>query len=143
MTGLDDGNTDAVVEIVVGSTGTDETNAPYAPQALRATAVAGGDVRVEWSYPYLDVASRPTGFKVYRGTGGTVSYTSPVATVAYGGSLNQNYRTTVTGQTDGVEYVFGVRSYNAHGEETNTTKVTVTADATAPSGVQALTATVV
>lgn len=135
--GLEEKNLDAFVEIVLDASFVDVTTVPKAPAGLRAFALSGGSVRVEWTYPSVD-HSTVTGFHVYSGTGGTPSYVTPVATVLETAGLWGTYGTTLTGLSDGTVYTIGVRSYNGTGEETNTATVNVTADSTAPSVVDSL-----
>jgi hypothetical protein len=142
-TGLEEENLDASVTIVLDASGVDITNQPKAPTSLRAIARAGGTIRVEWAYNTINPFPIPTGFKVYSGTGGTPDYTTPVATVAFGGAVAGSFQTDVTGLADGTAYTFGVRAYNATAQEANTSTVTCTADATGPAAVVSLTATAV
>jgi hypothetical protein len=140
VSGLEEKNVDAVVEIVLSGSQADVTNLPASPQHLTVTPTSGGGCRVEWSYPAI-TSSRPTGFHVYVGTP-TPNYASVAATVAYTfGRLT--YRATLSGLSNGVVYQVGVRSYNATGEEANVATVEVTGKATPPSNVDSLTAVAV
>jgi len=58
-------NLDCAVEIVLDASGNDITMRPEAPFGLRAFATAGGGIRAEWTYPFLNSATLPTGFHVY------------------------------------------------------------------------------
>ncbi len=63
--GLEEQNVDAVVTILLNANGNDITNQPSPPTGLRAFALSGGSIRVEWGYP-ATVANRiPTGFHLY------------------------------------------------------------------------------
>jgi len=136
--GLEEQNLDCAVEVVLDSTGRDITNRPAPPTGLRAIAVKGGNIKVEWSYPNPATAAKtPTGFHVYDGIG-SVSYAAPVATVSYGASIANVWTAVIAGLANGTAYSFGVRAYNATAEETNTATVTCTSDATGPSAVQSL-----
>ena len=73
--GLEEQNVDAVVTIILDAAGNDITNQPSPPTGLRAFALAGGLIRVEWTYPANNRANLPAGFHVYIGTGGTLSPT--------------------------------------------------------------------
>lgn len=139
VSGVEEKNTDATVEITVDGSGDDATNRPYAPAQLRVFAGPGGTATVEWSYPYLDAARLPTGFRVYVGTP-SVSYASPAATVAWGGGgpRPRTFRASLSGLSDGVSYQVGVRAYNASGEEPNATVATVVGRSTAPASVDGL-----
>ena len=138
-TGLVDQNIDCAVEIVLSAQGTDVTARPVAPIGLRAFPLAGGGIRVEWSYLSLDRATLPLGFHVYVSTSGPISYGTPQQTVVYVRDLSA-YGLTLTGYTGGVVCTFGVRAYNAVGEEPNTTTVSVVALATGPVAVDGLAA---
>ncbi len=141
LIGWDDGNTDAWVEIVLDAAGNDVTARPFPPGHLSAAAVAGGSVVLYWSYPWLDATVLATGFHVYQGTSGIVSYASPVATILNGPPVvpgNLWFKATVSGLVDGTIYVFSVRAYNAVAEEDNTIAVSATAVSTAPGAVTSL-----
>jgi len=127
-------NIDALVKFQLDASGVDISAMPDAPVAISGHARANGAISIDWAYKLTDMAKKPTGFHVYQGTGGTPSYGSPVATVAWNSS-QQFYTTTITGLTDGTAYTFGVRAYNATGEETNTKTTTVTADASGPPNI--------
>ncbi len=136
--GLEEQNLDCAVEIILDATGKDITNRPAPPTGLRAIAVKGGNIKVEWSYPNPATrAKTPTGFHVYDGIG-SVSYTTPAATVSYTSSIANVWTATVSGLSDGTTYSFGVRAYNAIAEEPNTATVTCTSDASGPGAVQSL-----
>ena len=143
VSGLSDQNTDAQVTIVVSATGADATNAPSPPQALAVRPGVNGAAILTWSYPFINPVTLPTGFHVYQGTPSTPSYGAPVATVLYSAPAigRHGFVATITGLTDGTVYAFGVRAYNASGEETNAVVALVTADATAPANIPSLTAT--
>ena len=136
---LEEHNIDAVVAIQLSAAGTDVSAIPAAPLLLSGHARANGAVILDWHYPVSVGSSKPTGFHIYQGTGGGPSYGSPVATVAYSTGI-QFFTAKVLGLTDGTAYSFGVRAYNATGEEANTMTTTVTADATGPPPVYSLTA---
>jgi hypothetical protein len=133
-------NLDCAVTIVLDSFGNDITNRPAPPAGLRAFATAAGGIRVEWSYPPTRGAGAPTGFYVYLGTGGAPNYATPVATVAFSAAILNTLVANLSGLADGTTYTIGVRAYNASGEEANKSTVSVTADATGPSAVSALSA---
>jgi autotransporter passenger strand-loop-strand repeat protein len=136
---LGERNLDAVVTIVVGPTGTDLTNVPLAPLLVTAMPAGPGAVSVTWFYPLSATrsASKPQGFKVYEGTP-TVSFISPVATIAY--TPSQTFRATLTGLTAGSLYQIVVRAYNASGDDGNDNIVTVTPVAGGPGQVTGLVA---
>jgi hypothetical protein len=135
VSGYSDLNTDAQVMIAIDGAGNDVSARPNAPETLKATPKANGAILVEWAYPYP--LKTPTGFRVYKGTDGTVSYGSPAATVPYSGRYGS---ALLTGLTGGTAYSIGVRSYSAAGEDPNTASVTATADTTPPGNVVSLTA---
>lgn len=141
VTGLTEQNVDAQVEIVVDGSGNDISAVPLPVQAPGARAGQGGSVVLTWSYPYPSQPHPPTGFHVYQGTG-TVSFVSPVQTVTFHPGQTR-YRTTITGLSDGVAYLFTVRAFNGTGEEASTATVGATAVTTPPANVANLTATLV
>ncbi len=137
--GLEEQNLDCAVEIVLDSGGNDITNRPEPPTGLRALAIAGGNIKVEWSYPNpASVAKMPTGFNVYIGVG-SVSYVTPAATVSYAASIMNAFTAVLTGLESGTTYTIGVRANNATAEELNANTVSCTSDATGPSSVECLT----
>ncbi len=138
-TGLVDQNIDSAVEIVLSAQGADVTARPAPPIGLRALPVAGGGIRVEWSYLSLDRATLPLGFNVYVSTSGQLSYGTPQQTVVYVKGRSA-YGVTLTGYSGGAACTLGVRAVNAVGEEPNTTTITVVALATGPTAVDALVA---
>ena len=141
VSGLEDQNLDCAISITLDSNGNDITARPLPPLALRAFAQAAGSIRVEWYYPQSAGPTAPTGFNVYTGTGGSPDYESPAATVAFSAGIANTFVSDLTGFIDGMVYTIGVRAFNATAEESNTNTVSVTADATGPAAVVALTAT--
>jgi hypothetical protein len=141
VSSLEEQNLDCAISIVLDSNGNDITNRPLPPTAIRAFALAAGSIRVEWYYPPSAGLNAPTGFNVYTGTGGSPSYGSPAAAVAFSTGIANTFASTLSGFTDGTTYTIGVRAYNATAEESNTNTVNVTADATGPAAVVSLTGT--
>jgi len=135
-TGYEETNVDAIVTVVLSSTGTDITALPPPPSGLTATPLASGTIRVAWQFQPIVNRQNPTGFHVYDGTG-SVSYTTPVATIGYTGP--GSYSANITGLTNGTTYLFAVRAYNATAEEANTATVAAVATAAGPGTVDALT----
>jgi hypothetical protein len=135
VTLVEDDSVDAEVEIRVVS-GADASNSPTPVQALRAVPLPSAAVRLDWTHDDGDPLRVPTGFKVYAGTP-TVSYGSPLATVAYLGR-GRPHTATLTGLTSGSAYQFAVRSYNAAGELAAVKVVTATPDSAAPPAVEGL-----
>ena len=80
-------NLDCYVEIILDSGGNDISLEPSAPAGLRAFPLAAGAIRVEWSYPFTDRDSVPTGFYVYLGSGGG-ALLCPVAPIAAAGTVH-------------------------------------------------------
>jgi len=136
-------NLDAAVTIILDASGNDITLRPSPPVGLRALALAGGTVRVEWGYPVINRATVPTGFHVYLGTGGAPSYSSPAATVSFSAGIANTFVSNLAGLTGGTTYQIGVRAYNAVAEEPNTSFVSVTADSAGPAAVDSLIATAI
>lgn len=143
VTSLEEENLDAAVTIILDASGVDITNRPKAPTALRAFPRAGGTIRVEWAYNTINPAPVPTGFHVYKGTGGVVSYGSPAATVSFQAAIAGSFVTDLTGLVNGTVYTIGVRAYNSTAEEPNTVTVNCAADATGPAAVVSLSATAI
>jgi hypothetical protein len=136
-------NLDCAVTIALDASGNDITNCPAPPVGLRAFPLVGGSIRVEWYYPPTRGATTPTGFNVYIGTGGSPNYATPAATVAYGTGIFNTLVANLSSLTNETTYCIGVRAHNTSGEETNTTSVSVTADATGPKSVDSLTASAI
>ncbi len=136
--GLEEKNIDAAIRLVLDDSGVDITRKPKAPVALRVFATVNGGCRAEWAYPYTDRYTKPTGFHVYAGPLNSVDYGTIEATKAYGGP--GNYSADLGGFTDGSDYSVAVRAYNATAEESNTSTVSFTADATGPTAVHSLAA---
>jgi len=66
--GLEEQNLDVATTIILNAAGVDITNMPGPPLAVRAFALAGGAIRVEWTYAApANSAKLPTGFHVYLG----------------------------------------------------------------------------
>ena len=140
VSGLEEQNVDAAVEIVVSAGGTDVSNVPQPVSLATATALAGTAAAVHWFYPVAAARAvwRPTGFQVFIGTP-TVSYTAPAATVAYTGNTT-TFSAALSGLTAGDTYQVVVRAYNAVGDDGNTTVVSLTIPAGGPDPVVDLTA---
>lgn len=133
---VEDDGVDAEVMIIVDGSGADATNTPKPVNVLRARAVANAAIVVEWIPDDPEPSRQPTGFKVYGGTP-SISYASPLATVAHSGR-GRVHRATISGLTSGAEYQIAVRPYNASGEQSEVILVTVTPDSTAPPAVEGL-----
>ena len=136
--GLEDPNGDARARVVLNAAGVDISALPAAPVGLSASPRAGGTARVSWRYSPGSLWP-PSDFHVYLGAG-SVSYTTPVATVPYdAGSPGRAYSALISGLSDGVTYAVGVRAYSAAGEEQNTASAAVTGMVAGPAAVQSLT----
>ena len=94
---------------------------PMWPIELAAEPVAGGKARVTWSYDAWGQGGWPTDFAVYIGfTKDTISYVTPVGTVAFDLQARHHELTTVV-IGDGIQVAFSVRARNSGGvAETNT-----------------------
>jgi hypothetical protein len=136
--GLEEQNIDCARTIVLDASGNDITNRPAPPSGLRAFALAGGSMRVEWYYRPISGATAPSGFHVYTGTAGMPSYTIPAATTLVSTRIANSFVANMRGFTDGTTYAVGVRAFNGTAEETNTVTVSVTAIATGPAAVDGL-----
>lgn len=137
VSGLEEANVDAVVDIAISAGLADVSAVPAAPAGLTAAATAGGGAHIAWTWP-PSRGPQPTGFHVYLGSP-TPSYGSPAATVAFTAGKTR-YSTDLTGLSDGTDYQIAVRTYNALGEETNLFVATVTGNSAAPADVQNLAA---
>lgn len=137
--GLEEHNVDARARILVSATGSDLGGLPNAPSGLGAAPGAGGAMLVSWAYSPLNQGAPPSGFRVYGGTP-TISYAAPLATVPY--SARPNFSASLAGLADGASYQFGVRAFNATGEESNATLVTAVAASTGPAPVSNLAAAI-
>jgi hypothetical protein len=138
LTMLEEQNLDAAVTIILDASGIDITNRPKAPTALRTLPRAGGTIRVEWAYNTINPAPVPTGFHVYKGTGGMPSYGSPAATVSFTAAVAGAFMVDLPGLVNGTVYTIGVRAYNATAEEPNTVTVNCAADSVGPAAVNSL-----
>jgi hypothetical protein len=136
--GLEETNLDCAVQITLSATGTDVTNVPPAPLAIRAFATAGGGIRVEWFAPPVYGANAPTGYHIYLGSGSSPNYGVVAAVVLYSTAIGSNLVANIAGLTGGVLYQVGVRAYNATGEEQNTNTVSVMPISVGPLPVQNL-----
>lgn len=141
MGSLEERNVDARVRVLVSAAGVDLASLPNAPSNLSALAGPGGTATVSWVYNPRGQGAAPTNFHVYRGTP-TVSYGSPVATVAYSPTA-QVFSATLSGLTGGSTYQVAVRAYNATGEEANTSVATFVASTLGPKAPIDLAATVI
>jgi hypothetical protein len=140
LSGLEEQNLDCAVTIVLDSTGNDISDQPSPPKGTRAFALAGGAIRVEWTYPMMNNANQPTGFYVYIGTGGSPNYAAPAATVPFASSIAKTFVANLAGLTDSITSSIGVRAFNSTTIEGNTSTVSVTANAVGPAAVADLTA---
>jgi hypothetical protein len=139
--GLEEQNLDASARLDLDDSGADVTRVPLAPLGLRALALEGGRVRVEWTSPTAERRRRPAGFRVYAQAGALTDYTTPAAVAPGTADLSGVHAVEIGPLVDGVEYAIGVRAYNASGEEKNGHFVRVGADAVPPSPVDSLRAT--
>lgn len=135
--GLEEENTDARVRIVLDTSGSDISMRPAPPIGLTAEATAGGVVRVRWMAPTTTLFGRPLGYRVYQGSPWP-SFDAPALEVS--ATDARLYVADLKGLSDGEEIQICVRSYNASGEEANTTFIAIAADATGPDLVELLTA---
>ena len=133
---LEESNGDSIT-VAIRSDWVDVTNMPAAPTGLSVVAIKGGVLRVVWAYRSTSVGSRPLGFRIYKGTGGTPNYVTPAASAAYLGDVG-HYQIDLAGLTSGTAYTIGVRAWNQTAEEQNLRTVTATADSTPPSAADAI-----
>lgn len=143
VTGLEDPNLDARVDITLDSAGVDRTGVPVAPMAVSVKALSGGNARVEWSYLPPAGGAEPTSFSIWLTAGASVDFgAAAAASVAYD-SPGLRYVADLSGLADGTAYAVGVRAVNGAGDDGNTTAYAVTGDGTAPNPVEQLTASVI
>jgi hypothetical protein len=138
ITGLEDQNIDAAIDLVIDAQGNDVTDVPPSPVGLRAFPVAGGKLRVEWTCPCGSTWRQPTGFHVYLSSGSSLDYSQPASTVLWSSSRSGSFSSDVSSLRDGMVYTVAVRSFNAVGEEPNKIALIVTADSTPPTAVDSL-----
>ncbi|WP_148598068.1 fibronectin type III domain-containing protein [Aquisphaera giovannonii] len=144
ITGLEEKNVDAVVDLALDSTARDVTDLPLPPRGLRAFAVAGGKLRVEWTDSQDGrLQRRPLGYRVYLGTGSRPDYATPVAVVSWGGGRYAGYSVDIDGLVGNQAYLVSVRAFGTSGEEQNTTVVTTLMDVEPPDEVDSLVVSVI
>lgn len=132
VSGLEEANVDAVVEIVIDVSLEDHSAVPRPPIALSAVATANGGCHLVWAYPRGSEVT-PEGFHIYLGSP-TVDYMTLVDSVPATGATQ--YSADLAGLVDGDTYQIAVRAYSFAGlEEQNTSTTTITADATPPANV--------
>ena len=107
VTGLEEKNIQARVNVVTGPAGEDLSDRPSPVPYVAAYGRTEGVVFVAW--PAAPFGPPPDGYRVYAGTP-AVSYASPVATVAFA-PLTDRYGVELTGLTPGATYEFAVVAY--------------------------------
>jgi hypothetical protein len=142
VTGYEELNVDCRTRLILNSSGLDITAQPNAPTNVSAITTANGGVRVDWHYSPIGQNGAPTGFLVYMTAGSTPGYGGSPVSVPY--AVGQpSFTTTFAGLTDATTYTVSVRATNATATEPNVTAfATFIADATPPTVVDGLTATV-
>ena len=134
-------NIDAVAEFELNSAGADISDSPPGPTGLRACPIKAAALRVEWTAQPVAGPSAPLGYHIYLNPSPALSYALPTATVLAGTVLpGGSFSVDVPGLLNGVQYLIGVRAYNAVAEEANTNTVTATPDSEGPSQVTGLSA---
>jgi hypothetical protein len=140
FTGLEDGNIDAVVELVLDADGQDVTGVPLPPVGLRALPRAGRALRVEWSwdYPCSLPSQRPSSFSVSLAATG-IGASAQMATVPWSsgraGCFSLNL---VPAVPDGTPCTITVCAVNAAGLQSSPRAVSIAVDGTPPTMVDAL-----
>jgi len=128
-------NFNTTITFSVDGTGALLAQFPNAPNTLFATAKEGAKAQLDWKYNTFEQEVAPSEFNVYHNSGGGgVDYGTIQATVTYVTGVFQ-YQTTLTSLTDGLTYVFGVRSKTGANEEQNTNTASALIDGTAPAPV--------
>jgi hypothetical protein len=142
--GLEEMNTDAVVDVVIGSDLIDHTSVPNAPIGLTTTATVGGGCSVNWAYATTGQPGAPTAFDVWLWPAGGVNWSvPPAATVPANlsrGDISRHYSASLSGLIDGASYAVGVRAVNAAGSDGNTQTVDAIGSSGGPAAVVGLTA---
>jgi hypothetical protein len=142
VTGLEEGNTDATVRIVVGPTGIDQTAVPNSPLQLSARATSGGGCRVEFVYVATGQLGAPSEWRVWLFSG-LPNFTLapavvfPVSWPTLGG-IYRHIMLDLTGLADGVDYLIGARAANSSGDDGNVATVAVTGRNAGPMPVSGL-----
>lgn len=135
---VDDASRPPVVAVTVGSSGLAGQPAPPAPRRLRATAIAGGKIRLEWEHVPVEGYAAAAEWRVYSDAGtGVMDYNTAVATrrarASGGGAGHYAVETEAFAHATVVQIV--VRARTAGGvEEANTRIASATADAEGPAG---------
>jgi hypothetical protein len=138
VTGLEDDNADAIVEIRLDASGYDVSGVPSPAFAISARATASGGAQVSWAWLPRPNEANPTGFRVWLTAGVTVNYAAaPTATVAFVAG-RRAYGAALTGLVAGTTYSIGVRAYNAAGDEPNTERAELVGLASPPGTVSGL-----
>jgi hypothetical protein len=140
--GVEELNTQASVSITLDANGNDVGQAPLPPYSLIASSTANGGCRVAWTYPSRTQGPLPVSFLVYLTPGPTPSFSTPVATIAFGSGLTA-YSCQLGGLSDGVSYTVAVMSQSAGGVTSGPIVAAVVGDSTPPQDVDVLTATAI
>ena len=131
------------VELVLDASGNDVTAHPNAITNLVAKAVAGGIIRLTWSYDNRDTLGICTKFNIYGDDGtGSVDLATPVDTVMSKSGQVTNYTWDSSALTHGTTYRYIVRASTVSIEESNTREASAVADSDAPAQPASLTITV-
>jgi titin len=107
------------------------STAPNAPTTLTATAISSSQINLAWT----DNSNNETGFKVERSSSTTGPWTLMATTTANVVSYQD------TGLVAGSTYYYQVRATNADGDSANTSAMSATTLASAPTTPSTLTAT--
>jgi hypothetical protein len=122
ITNLEEANTEARVQVVVGADGQDLSDLPKAPHALSISPTFGGGCRVSWAFAPAGTNGLPVGFYVYLTKGQIAVDSTPTATVPFvAGRIGYSY--TLPGPFSPATYSASVRSFNNVGVEANTQSV--------------------
>ncbi len=137
-------NVDQAKTIILDSAGRDASSVPNRPANLRAEAIAGGKIRITWSYSTTGERATCTKFNIYDDDGtGTVDYSVTVDTETKTAGVETVYSWDTAVLTDGTTHKHVVRAATATVEEQNTNAVSATADTTLPTQPASLTVTLV
>jgi len=136
--GLESGDSDSC-RVIIDANGDAILNAPNAPDDVTIEIVAGGMLKLRWRYRPLWQVVEPTGFYIFMDSGSGFDFETPVATVPFMRSVNNEFNWTSDALEHGQLYKFVVRSYRqGEGQSQNTGYVAARADSQGPAAITGL-----
>jgi hypothetical protein len=121
ISGIEEANTDARARIVTDSSGNDVTARPNGVLGLSARLTANGTCWVSWGYNSTGQGGAPLQFNIYLTPGGSASFASPAATVAYLQGVS-GYGCTLSGLASNTISTIAVQAIGASGALTGPVK---------------------